>query len=186
MFFTSSLNKASSSQLLLPAINRHLRDLVNAFILSYIIINQQVSLSSTWSNSRISNPYLSATSLPKNLPPTKCLPLKNFTLGFGAVKLIKYSGMNPCPTCPSSGGPSVTFHELGVSIERTGTLVVSSNAITSLKGSLTGAWKEKPKRASTTREVLERAEGKSVVKGMCRAESWVVRRWKSGAEVGFG
>lgn len=184
MFCTFAPTETSSSQLLHPALNRHLRDLIHPLILSCSPTVSRFSrcLHKHSLHSRTSNPYLSATSFPRNLPPTKCLiPRKNSTLGFGAVKLIRYSGMNPWPTCPSAGGPEVTFQLLGVSTERTGFLVVESKVITVSNGGRTGGWKEKPKSASTTRSVVERAGSKSEVKGMCRALSWVIRRVKRGA-----
>ena len=94
--------------------------------------------------------------------------------------------MKLCPTCPSPGGPSVTFHELGVSTERTGLSVVSSRAMTLLKGSRTGGLKEKPKSASTMRSFVESEASKSVVKGMCRAVSCLVRRVKRSDFMGLG
>ncbi len=94
--------------------------------------------------------------------------------------------MKSWPTWPSVGGPSVTFHELGVSTASTGFSVVSSSEITLSKGSRTGGLKEKPKRESTTRSVVARDFSKSSVKGMCSALSCLVRRVKRSAFVGFG
>ena len=79
------------------------------------------------------------------LPPTKWVPVKCFTSGFGAVRLIKVAGINLAPG-PVSGGPSSILHEEGASTERTGTLVFSMAAITSLKGSRTSPEKLKPEK----------------------------------------
>ena len=69
--------------------------------------------------------------------------MKCLTSGFGAVRLIKVAGMNLAPG-PVLGGPSSILHEEGASTERTGTLVFSMAAITSLKGSRTSPEKLKP------------------------------------------
>ena len=79
------------------------------------------------------------------LPPTKWVPAKCLTSGFGAVRLIKVAGMNLAPG-PVFGGPSSILHDEGASTERTGTLVFSMAAITSLKGSRTSPEKLKPEK----------------------------------------
>lgn len=94
--------------------------------------------------------------------------------------------MKLCPTCPSPGGPSVTFHELGVSTASTGFSVFSSKAMTLSKGSRTGGLKEKPKSASTIRSADDNDCSKSSVKGMCSALSCLVRRVNRSAFVGLG
>lgn len=101
-----------------------------------------------------------ASSAVKNLPPTKCLPEKNFTHGLGAVKLISVAGMNFAPG-PSLGGPLSMSHELGASTLNTGTEEVSSCEIMDGNGSRRGPPNEKPKMASIIRSVLARAWGKS-------------------------
>jgi hypothetical protein len=78
-----------------------------------------------------------------HLPPIKCLPLKNFTKGFGAVKLTSTSGMKFAPG-PEDGGPSSIFHDEGASTEVTGTVVSSRALMTAGKGSRTSPEKEKP------------------------------------------
>lgn len=135
--------------------------------------------STTWSSPSYfgtSNPYLSATSGPKNLPPKKCRPVKNFTNGFGAVKLINASGINPFPG-PSFGGPSSMFQLLGASTASTGTFVSLSASITLGNGSRTSPENEKPKMASTTWSVDFSAVEKSSVKGTLRFSSCFLRRW---------
>jgi len=83
-----------------------------------------------------------------HLPPTKCVPVKCFTNGFGAVKLIKLAGMNFAPG-PLFSGPSSMLHEEGASTDKIGTFVFSIALMTSRKGSRTSPWKLKPKMAST-------------------------------------
>jgi hypothetical protein len=58
--------------------------------------------------------------------------------------------------------------------------------ITASKGGLMGRRTLKPKMASMTRSVEERAEGKSSMNVIERFLSWVTRREKSSAEVCFG
>ena len=90
------------------------------------------------------------------------------------------------PTCPSPGGPSITFQDDGVSTASTGLSVLSRRAITLSKGCRTGGLKEKPKSASTIRSVEERDDSKSEVNGMWMALSCLVRRLKRSAFMGFG
>lgn len=73
----------------------------------------------------------------------KCVPVKCFTSGFGAVRLIRVAGWNLAPG-PDAGGPSSILHDDGASTESTGTLVVSMAMIGSLKGSRTSPEKLKP------------------------------------------
>ena len=73
----------------------------------------------------------------------KCVPVKCFTSGFGAVRLIRVAGWNLAPG-PDTGGPSSMLHDDGASTESTGTLLVSMAAIGSLKGSRTSREKLKP------------------------------------------
>jgi len=49
----------------------------------------------------------------------KCLPLKYFTNGFGAVKLTNTAGIKPDPG-PDDGGPSSMFQDEGASTDVTG------------------------------------------------------------------
>jgi len=99
-----------------------------------------------------------------HLPPTKCRPLKNFTSGFGAVKLTKISGSKPIPG-PSVGGPFSISQDEGASMEVTGILVSASAAMMDGNGSRISPENEKPKMASIMWSVSWRARGKSVVKG---------------------
>ena len=78
-------------------------------------------------------------------PPTKCRPVKNFTKGLGAVRLIKVVGMNRLPS-PDERGPSSIFQDDGASTEVTGIVVSSRAWITAGKGSLTSPEKLKPAR----------------------------------------
>jgi hypothetical protein len=121
----------------------------------------------------------------------KCLPLKNLTRGFAAVRLMRASGWKFFPG-PDSGGPVSMFHDDGASTARTGSLVVSNASMTFGKGSRTSPEKEKPglvspwnryeckthlpKMESTMRSVSLSADGKSSVKGMSRSFSCLVRR----------
>jgi hypothetical protein len=78
-----------------------------------------------------------------HLPPTKCLPLKYFTRGLGAVKLTNTCGLKLDPG-PEGGGPSSIFHDEGASTDVTG-MDVSCNALmTAGKGSRTSPENEKP------------------------------------------
>lgn len=77
------------------------------------------------------------------LPPTKCVPVKCLTSGFGAVRLIRVAGWNLAPG-PDAGGPSSMLHEDGASTDSTGTLVSSMAIMGSLNGSRTSPEKLKP------------------------------------------
>jgi hypothetical protein len=55
-------------------------------------------------------------------PPIKCRPLKCFTSGFGAVRLMSAVGMKELPS-PEFGGPSSISHDDGASTDVTGNLV---------------------------------------------------------------
>ena len=74
----------------------------------------------------------------------KCLPLKYFTNGFGAVRLTRVAGWKELPM-PSLGGPVSISHDDGASIEVTGTEVVSRAQMTAGNGSRTSPEKLKPK-----------------------------------------
>lgn len=76
-------------------------------------------------------------------PPTKCLPVKCFTNGFGAVRLIKAVGMKELPT-PDCGGPFSMSHDDGASTDVTGILVSWRAWITAGNGSRTSPEKLKP------------------------------------------
>lgn len=78
-----------------------------------------------------------------HLPPIKCLPLKNFTSGFGAVKLTNTCGLKVDPG-PEAGGPSSMFHDEGASTDVTGMGVSCSALMTAGKGSRTSPENEKP------------------------------------------
>jgi hypothetical protein len=78
-----------------------------------------------------------------HLPPIKCLPLKYFTNGFGAVKLTNTSGLNLAPG-PSFGGPSSIFQDEGASTDVTGIRDSSNARMTAGKGSRTSPEKENP------------------------------------------
>ena len=109
------------------------------------------------------------------LPPTKCIPLKCLTSGFGAVKLIKVAGWNFAPG-PDEGGPCSILHDEGASTESTGTPVFSIAPMTVLNGSRTSPEKLKPKIVSTTWCESSREDSKSSVKGISRFRSCVARR----------
>lgn len=79
------------------------------------------------------------------LPPIKCLPLKNFTNGFGAVRLTNTVGLKVEPG-PSLGGPVSIFHDEGASTDVTGREVSCSASMTAGKGSRTSPEKENPIR----------------------------------------
>lgn len=64
----------------------------------------------------------------------KCLPLKNLTSGFGAVKLMRAAGLKSFPG-PDLGGPSSIVHEDGASTARTGLDVFSNASMTDGNGS---------------------------------------------------
>lgn len=83
-------------------------------------------------------------------PPIKCLPLKNLTSGFGAVRLTRTSGLKALPT-PDFGGPSSIFHDEGASTEVTGTVVSDMAWITAGNGSRTSPEKLKPGRDGQSR-----------------------------------
>jgi hypothetical protein len=55
-------------------------------------------------------------------PPIKCRPLKCFTSGFGAVRLISAVGMKELPS-PDFGGPSSISQDEGASTAVTGSFV---------------------------------------------------------------
>lgn len=78
-----------------------------------------------------------------NLPPMKCRPLKCFTNGLGAERLMSTAGLNLLPM-PELGGPSSILHEEGASTEVTGSFVSSRAWMTALKGSRTSPEKLKP------------------------------------------
>jgi hypothetical protein len=78
------------------------------------------------------------------LPPTKCLPPKCFTSGFGAVKLTSTSGLNFDPG-PSLGGPDSISQDDGASTEVTGTFVDSRAEMTPGNGSRIEPENEKPR-----------------------------------------
>ena len=80
-----------------------------------------------------------------HLPPTKCVPVKCLTSGFGAVILIRLAGWNLAPG-PDAGGPSSILHDEGASTDSMGTLVVSMAMIAPLKGSRTSPEKLNPKK----------------------------------------
>ena len=82
------------------------------------------------------------------LPPTKWVPVKCLTSGFGAVRLIRLAGWNLAPG-PDAGGPSSMLHDDGASTESTGTLLSSIAMIGSLKGSRTSPEKLKPERCKS-------------------------------------
>ena len=73
------------------------------------------------------------------------MPVKCFTSGFGAVRLIKVAGWNLAPG-PDAGGPSSILHDDGASTDSTGTLVVSIAMIGSLNGSRTSPEKLNPEK----------------------------------------
>ena len=73
------------------------------------------------------------------------MPVKCFTSGFGAVRLIRVAGWNLAPG-PDTGGPSSILHDDGASTESTGTLLFSIATIGSLKGSRTSPEKLKPEQ----------------------------------------
>lgn len=108
-------------------------------------------------------------------PPKKCLPLKCFTSGFGAVKLMSAPGIKPFPG-PSLGGPLSMSQLEGASTARMGTLVSRRASMTLGKGSRTSPEKLKPKMASTTRSEAPSAASKSLVKGTERSSSCLRRR----------
>jgi len=74
----------------------------------------------------------------------KCLPLKYFTKGLGAVKLTNTSGLKLAPG-PSLGGPSSMFQDEGASTDVTGMRVSSNARMTAGKGSRTSPEKENPR-----------------------------------------
>ena len=76
-------------------------------------------------------------------PPMKCLPSKNFTSGFAAVRLISASGLYLAPG-PELGGPSSIFQDEGASTASTGVFVLSRADITERNGSRTSPLKLKP------------------------------------------
>ena len=78
-----------------------------------------------------------------HLPPTKCLPLKNLTRGFGAVKLTSTEGLKLDPG-PSLGGPLSISHDEGASTDVTGIEVSCNALITAGKGSRISPEKENP------------------------------------------
>lgn len=88
-------------------------------------------------------------------PPMKWRPLKNFTKGFGAVKLTRTAGLNVLPR-PDFGGPSSMFQDDGASTDVTGSLVSSRARITAGNGSRTSPEKLKPADGSQPR--LENAK----------------------------
>jgi hypothetical protein len=122
----------------------------------------------------------------------KCLPLKYFTNGFGAVKLTNTAGIKLDPG-PDDGGPSSMFQDEGASTDVTGMEVSWRALITAGKGSRTSPEKEnpiqvlgslgyegegdEPKIASTTWSVSLSAVVKSSMKGILRFLSWVDRRY---------
>ena len=73
----------------------------------------------------------------------KWVPLKCFTNGLGAVRLISAAGWNLAPG-PLLGGPSSIFQDDGASTDSTGTSVLSSAEITVLNGSRTSPEKLNP------------------------------------------
>ena len=75
--------------------------------------------------------------------PTKCLPEKCATNGFGAVRLIRLAGWNFAPG-PLSGGPSSMLQEEGASTEVMGMEVSSRAEITVVKGGRGSPENEKP------------------------------------------
>ena len=90
-------------------------------------------------------------------PPMKCLPLKYFTNGFGAVRLTRAAGWKKLPT-PSLGGPLSISHDDGASTEVTGTEVVSRARMTAGNGSRTSPKKLKPVLEFREMSRLELAE----------------------------
>lgn len=73
------------------------------------------------------------------------MPVKCFTSGLGAVKLIRVAGWNLAPG-PDVGGPSSILHDDGASTDSTGTLAVSIAMIGSLNGSRTSPEKLNPEK----------------------------------------
>ena len=78
---------------------------------------------------------------------------------------------------PSFGGPLWISQELGASTLSTGTEEDSISETMGPNGSRRGPPNEKPKMASTRKEVSFRAVEKSVMKGTERFSSWIFRRW---------
>lgn len=89
-------------------------------------------------------------------PPTKCLPLKNLTRDFGAVRLTRTAGLKPLPM-PDAGGPVSISHDDGASTAVTGSLVSSMARMTAGNGSRTSPEKLKPVAGSqdAIRRVVE-------------------------------
>lgn len=93
-----------------------------------------------------------------HLPPRKCLPLKNLTNGFGAVRLTNTAGLKLEPG-PEEGGPSSMFQEEGASTDVTGTEVVERASMTEGKGSRTSPENEKPKTDRCVNDFKKRESG---------------------------
>lgn len=77
------------------------------------------------------------------LPPKKCLPMKYFTRGLGAVRLIRCWGINDEPG-PEVGGPLVMSQEEGASMDVMGREDSERAVIIEGKGSRRVPEKEKP------------------------------------------
>lgn len=133
-----------------------------------------------------SRSYFLAISSAKNLPPTKCLPLKDLTHGFAAVRLIRNDGMNLAPSSPPAGGPFSTSQHEGQSTLRTGFVVLVNSSMTEGNGSRTGGLKEKPKMASMTKSDVLKLAWKSSAKGIDRDFSCICNREKMSGLEGLG
>lgn len=102
-------------------------------------------------------------------PPTKCLPLKWLTNGLGAVRLIRFSGLNFAPG-PESGGPFSILHEEGASTAVTGTLLFSRAVMTAANGSLTSPEKLKPEKS----QYISESDGQIIHKPKIESTTWSV------------